>query len=138
MSGVHQGSVLGLELFNIFVNIIDDKTECTLTEFAEDRKLSGVGDIKEGRDAIQEDLDKLGNWIHENLMRFNKSKVLHLDQSNPKQKHRLGDELIESSHAEKDFPVLVDEKLDTTQQCALSAQKVNYILGCIKRSLTSR
>ncbi|GAB0208197.1 mitochondrial enolase superfamily member 1 [Grus japonensis] len=112
MSGIPQGSVLGLAQFKIFVGDMDSGIECTLSKFTDDTKLCGVVDTLEGRDAIQRDLDRL---------------------------ERLGGEWIESSPEEKDLGVLIDEKLNMSRQCALAAQEANRVLGCIKnRRVTSR
>ncbi|PKU29740.1 hypothetical protein llap_19956 [Limosa lapponica baueri] len=52
--------------------------------------------------------------------------------------YRLGAGLLESSSKEKDLGVLVDNRMPMNQQCALVAKKANGILGCIKKSVTSR
>jgi len=107
-SGVPQALVLGLVLFNIFVSDMDSGTECTLNKFGDGTKLCGVADMLKGRDAIERDFDKLQRCA------------------------------CMSSPEEEDLWVLLDEKLNMSQQCALSAQKACHILGCIKRSMASR
>ena len=49
-------SVLGLMLFNIFINEIDSAIECTLSKFVDDIKLCGAVGTHEGQDVIKRDL----------------------------------------------------------------------------------
>lgn len=74
MSGVPEGLVL----FSIFVNDTDSGTECTLSTFAGDTKLSDAVESTEGSDTLQRDLDKPEKRVHKKLIKFNmlKCKVL--------------------------------------------------------------
>ena len=69
-------------------------------------------------------------------MRFNKGKcnVLHLGHDSPHYQYRL----VEHSPAKKDLGILVDGKLNMSQQCTLTSQKDNLILSYIKNIKASR
>jgi len=85
-------------------------------------------------------MDRLERWAYVSIMKFNnaKCKVLHLGRGYPKPRYRLGREGVESSPEADDLGVLIDERLRMNQQCALAAQVVNCILGCIKRRVVGR
>ncbi|PKU29999.1 rna-directed dna polymerase from mobile element jockey-like [Limosa lapponica baueri] len=105
------------------------------SKFADNTKLCGVIHMLEGRDAIQGDLDRLQRWACANLMKFNQAKcrVLHLGNGNPRHKHKLGREWLESSLEEKDLGVLVDKKVDMSWQCALAESQPHHGLHQKKR-----
>ncbi|KAF7238277.1 hypothetical protein EYD10_15003 [Varanus komodoensis] len=73
-------------------------------------------------------------------MAFNvdKCKVLHLGHRNSCHKYRLGDKWLESSTCERDLGVLVDCRLNMSQQCDAVVKRANATLGCIARSVASR
>ena len=67
-----------------------------------------------------------------------KCRVLHLGRNNPRHQSRLGLDLLESSSAERELGVLVDDRLTMNRQCALVSIKADDLLGWIKKSVASR
>jgi len=78
---VLQGSILGRVQCNILINDLDDGTE-----FADDTKLTGLGDTPAGRAVIHRDLDRLEKQSDRNFMKLSKRKckVRHLTRKNPR------------------------------------------------------
>ena len=90
----------------------------------------------EGREAIQRDLDRLEKWAHVNITRFNKAKCTWAEAI-PGIYTNWGKISLRAALRRRTW-VLVDEKLDMSQQCALAARKANCVLGCMKKGVASR
>ncbi|KAF7246491.1 PDZ domain-containing RING finger protein 4 [Varanus komodoensis] len=119
---------------------MEEGVNSLLIKFADDTKTGAVATTEERVLQIQKDLDRLWKWAGDNRMAFNvdKCKVLHLGHRSSCHKYRLGDKWLESCTCERDLGVLVDCRLNMSQQCDAVVKRVNATLGCIARSVASR
>lgn len=85
--------------------------------------MGGAVNSLEGRVALQRDPDKLEDWALTECMRFNNDKcwILCLGWGNPGCVYTLGNQRLESSAAERDLRVAVNDKLSC--HCALAARR---------------
>ncbi|KAK4816810.1 LOW QUALITY PROTEIN: hypothetical protein QYF61_023497 [Mycteria americana] len=133
--GAPQGSIAGPTLFNVSTNDPDTGTGYTLTNLADDTKPGGVAGTPDGCVATQRDLNRLQKWAEREPHEVQQGEV---QRTAPCPSTRWQADQLESSLAEKDLGVLVDNKLTVGQQCTLMAKKANSFLGCIRQSIASR
>lgn len=78
-------------MFNIFINDLDDITECTITKFSSDTKLERVNESPKGHAVFQMHINRLEEWEDRNIINFSKGKcnVLHLGRNNYRHQYLL-------------------------------------------------
>ena len=83
---------------------------------------------------IQQDLYRLESWAEKNIMRFHKGKrrVLHPESNNHMHHHRLRADLLESSSAEKDLDILVNNRLVMSSSVSLWPRRTMISWGTLK------
>ena len=109
--------------------------------FADDTKLGGVDDTSEGCATFQRDLYRLDNWAKGTSWSStmgNEKSFLWEGITHPIHQYGLGSDCLQGSSAEKDLGVLVDNKLNLSQQHVLAAKRTNGTLSCIRQTIPSR
>ena len=136
ISGVSQGSVIGPTMFVLFINDMPEVVTSCIEMFADDAKIFKAMLTKQDRCDLQGDLDNLQNWAITWKMKFNadKCKVLHLGSQNPRYEYTMCDICLEAVREENDLGVIVDEKLKFDTHTVTQANKVNRVLGLIRRT----
>lgn len=65
------------------------------------------------------------------------SKILHMERENRLQHYRLEIDWLATSCAEKDLGILVNIKLNVSQQCAPATKQAYCLLGSIHHSIAN-
>ena len=135
-SGVPQGSVLGLTLFIIYINDIDDGITSSLLKFADDTKLLRKVGTQDDCEELQKDLHRMYKWSEDWQIMFNidKCNCLHIGHGNSRTTYQLGGTEVPTATQEKDLGIIVTENLKVSEQCAKVTKTANKVLGIIKWS----
>ena len=132
-SGVPQGSILGPLLFLLFMNDLSDGITSSCILYADDVKIWGPsGDPA----TLQHSLLSLENWVSENGTVLNTSKCKVLLIYTPALNHYyLGDELIPTSHQEKDLGSIISSDLSSSVNHREMAVRASGASNLIHRSI---
>ena len=139
-SGVPQGSLLGPILFVIFINdfpnVVSHVSQTAL--YADDSKLYKSISCLCSCESLQQSLNHLSMWSHNNNISFNasKCKVLKVTRkSNPLCfDYHLGNTTLVHVRKEKDLGCIITNHLTWNQQVLVVVCKANKMLGLLRRT----
>ena len=141
LSGVPQGSVLGLVLFLIFINGLPENIRPSVRLFADDCVL--YMNIKSPMDCqiLQDDLNSLAQWETDWQMKFNISKchsirvTRHLPENRIQFEYSLHQQKLEQVQSAKYLGITITDNLDWGQHVSEISCKATKTMGFLLRNL---
>ena len=136
-SGVPQRSVLEPLLFIIYINDLEENKAGLISKFADDTKIGGVADSDEDCQRIQQDIDRLENWVEKWQMEFNldKYEVMHFGRSNSDGSYKINGRTVRSIDTQRDLRVQVHRSLKVAAQVEKVVKKAYGMLAFIGRGI---
>ena len=133
-SGVPQGSLLGLLLFCILINDLPELL--TFSEpfiFADDLK---VFSIKKSYWEIQDDLDRVEEWVKQNKMQLAMDKCLKITFRGSDRSFIILDKKLDQSKTAEDLGIHVSDNLTWKMHIEERLRKANKVLYFLRRNVT--
>ena len=141
ISGVPQGSVLGLILFVIYINTLIEVVKYSdLFLFADDNKLFKIIQTEQDSSLLQYDIDSIYNCTLNSLLLFHPRKcfTMYIDSKSTdsiiKATYKMNDNILERKLELKDLGVIIDSHLTFSNHIAEKVNKANQIMGLIRRT----
>ena len=155
LSSVVQGSVLGVNLFVIYINDLPatclpclscpssgyggDTNMAKIKLLADDTKAyQRIHNGREAEDAaaLQGTIDQIYKWAETWEMKIhpNKTKVLHVGPKNPRHIYKINGTVIDSCEVQKDIGFMVPENLSTSNHVQSARTKALMEIGIMRRT----
>lgn len=138
-SGVPQGSHIGPLFFLIFINDLADRITCSFKMYADDLKLYKTIDSQLDVIALQNELDRVGDWCYHNHMILNAQKCFHMKMTRRKNRtparYTLNNEPLAEVNEIRDLGVLVDSTLSFRSHIDVIIKKASKLSGFISRQI---
>ena len=142
LSGVPQGTVLGLLLFSLYINDITTNIDSEIRLFADDcvccREIIGTEDTVK----LQEDIDRLGSWARKWGMRFQpvKCNIMQITRKRIKKindSYNIEGTVLDNLENIKYFGLTITNDLKWNTRVSSICTKANRTLGFLRRNLSA-